>query len=182
MVEVVIDSIRVSLMSQHRVVVLKDTANERYLTIFIGPCEADAITIHLQHLQGGPKPPRPMTHDLLKTVAETMGGKLTKVVINALREEIYYAELVIDIEGREVRVDSRPSDAIALAVRAEVPIFVAESVMERAATTPDEEIAETADEEPAPSEPEPPASGGSDDDLDIFANFVDTLDMDDLDE
>jgi bifunctional DNase/RNase len=54
MVEVVIDSIRVSLMSQHRVVVLKDTANERYLTIFIGPCEADAITIHLQHLQGGP--------------------------------------------------------------------------------------------------------------------------------
>jgi bifunctional DNase/RNase len=123
-----------------------------------------------------------MTHDLLKTVAETMGGKLTKVVINDLREEIYYAELVIDVEGREVRVDSRPSDAIALAVRAEVPIFVAESVMERAATTPDEEIAETADEEPAPSEPEPPASGGSDDDLDIFANFVDTLDMDDLDE
>lgn len=178
MVEVVIDSIRVSLMSQHRVVVLKDTTKERYLTIFIGPCEADAITIHLQHLQGGPKPPRPMTHDLLKTVTETLGGEIRQIVINDLREEIYFAELVIDVNGREVRVDSRPSDAIAVAVRAEVPIFVAEAVMERAATTPDEEIVEAEEEEEEKLADAP----SSDDDLDIFANFVDTLDMDDLDE
>jgi bifunctional DNase/RNase len=177
MVEVVIDSIRVSLMSQHRVVVLKDTAKERYLTIFIGPCEADAITIHLQHLQGGPKPPRPMTHDLLKTVTETLGGEVQQIVINDLREEIYFAELVIDVNGREVRVDSRPSDAIALAVRAEVPIYVAEAVMERAATTPDEEIVEAEEEEEKPTD-----APANDDDLDIFADFVDTLDMDDLDE
>jgi bifunctional DNase/RNase len=163
-------------MSQHRVVVLKDTTSERYLTIFIGPCEADAITIHLQHLQGGPKPPRPMTHDLLKSVAETLGGEVQQIVINDLREEIYYAEIVLDVNGEEVRIDSRPSDAIALAVRAEVPIFVAEEVMERAASTPDEEIVEAEDE----AEEASPAA--SDEDLDIFADFVDTLDMDDLDE
>ncbi|GAB4572182.1 MAG: bifunctional nuclease family protein [Anaerolineae bacterium] len=174
MVEVVIDSIRVSLMSQHRLVVLKDTAAERYLTIFIGPCEADAITIHLQSLQGGSRISRPMTHDLLKSVLETLGGKLKEIVINDLREEVYYAELVVDVDGNELRIDSRPSDAIALAVRADVPIFVADSVMDRAATTPEEEIAEIDEEE------EVPAEESDDDDLDIFADFVDTLDLDDL--
>jgi bifunctional DNase/RNase len=176
MVEVVIDSIRVSLMSQHRLVVLRDTAAERYLTIFIGPCEADAITLHLQALQGGNRISRPMTHDLLKTLMETLGAHLQQIVINDLREEVYFAELVLDVDGTELRIDSRPSDAIALAVRAEVPILVAESVMDRAATTPEEEISEDAEEEVAP-----PKNTGSDDDLDIFADFVDTLDLDDLD-
>lgn len=177
MVEVVIDSIRVSLMSQHRVVVLKDTTGERYLTIFIGPCEADAITIHLQSLQGGSRIARPMTHDLLKTVMETLGGQLKHIVINDLREEVYYAELHVEVDGTELRIDSRPSDAIALAVRAEVPIYVSESVMERAASTPDEEIPETEEKAEPPQQEE-----RGDDDLDIFADFVDTLDLDDLDE
>ena len=175
MVEVVIDSIRVSLMSQHRLVVLKDTTSERFLTIFIGPCEADAITIHLQTLQGGTRISRPMTHDLLKSLMETLGGKLKQIVINDLREEVYFAELIVDVDGNELRIDSRPSDAIALAVRAEVPIFVAESVMDRAATTPEEEITETE------AEPEDTPASDSDDDLDIFADFVDTLGLDDLD-
>ncbi len=177
MVEVVIDSIRVSLMSQHRLVVLRDTTAERYLTIFIGPCEADAITLHLQALQGGSRVARPMTHDLLKSMMETLGGHLKQIVINDLREEVYFAELVVEVDGTELRIDSRPSDAIALAVRAEVPILVADSVMDRAATTPEEEISETEEEE----EVAPPKESGSDDDLDIFANFVDTLDLDDLD-
>ncbi len=176
MVEFVIDSIRVSLMSQHRVVVLKDTTNERFLTIFIGPCEADAITIHLQQMQAGDKISRPMTHDLLKSVMETLGGELKQIIITDLREEIYYAELVIDVDGNEIRVDSRPSDAIAIAVRADVPIFVSEGVMERAASTPDEEIVETEEEE------EIETGKGEDGDLDIFRDFVDTLDLDDLDE
>lgn len=177
MVEVKIDSVRVSLMSQHRVVVLKDISSERYLTIFIGPCEADAITIHLQHLhRGGPKPQRPMTHDLLLTTLETLGGKVQRIHVNDLRDEIYFAEILVDINGEEVRIDSRPSDAIALAVRAEVPIFVAEGVMERAASTPDEELTE---EEETPAAP--PAVQGEDD-LDIFRNFVETLDMDDLED
>ncbi len=177
MVEVVIDSIRVSLMSQHRVVVLKDTTGERYLTIFIGPCEADAITIHLQSLQGGGRISRPMTHDLLKTVMETLVGQLKHILINDLREEVYYAELLVEVDGTELRIDSRPSDAIALAVRANVPIYVSESVMERAASTPDEEISETEDKAEAPHQED-----HGDDDLDIFADFVDTLDLDDLDE
>ncbi len=175
MVEVVIDSIRVSLMSQHRVVVLKDTTSERYLTIFIGPCEADAITVHLQHLQGGPKTLRPLTHDLLKTVMETLGGELRQVVVNDLREEIYFAELVVDVDGREVRIDSRPSDAIALAVRAEVPIFVSEDVMDRAASVPDEEIVETEEEEAEATH------DADDEDLGVFRDFVDSLNLDDLD-
>jgi bifunctional DNase/RNase len=172
MVEVVIDSIRVSLMSQHRVVVLKDTTSERYLTIFIGPCEADAITIHLQQLQGGNKIARPMTHDLLKNVMETLGGNLKQIVINDLREEIYFAELIVDVDGSETRIDSRPSDAIAIAVRADVPIFVSETVMDRAASTPDEEISGEAAED----------SDEDGEELDIFKDFVDTLDLDDLDD
>ena len=171
MVEVVIDSIRVSLMSQHRVVVLKDTTSDRYLTIFIGPCEADAITIHLQSLQGGAQLSRPMTHDLLKNVLETLGGELQHIIINDLHEEVYYAELIVDMDDTEIRIDSRPSDAIALAVRADVSIFVSESVMERAASTPDEEITDTEAEAD---------KSGSDDDLDLFADFVNTLDLDDL--
>lgn len=168
MVEVTIDSIRVSLMSQHRVVVLKEAESERYLTIFIGPCEADAISIHLQHLQGAPKPQRPLTHDLLKSVIENLNGELQRIIINDLREEIYYAELIVDVDGHEIRIDTRPSDAIALAVRADAPIFVEEDVMQRAATTPEEEIDEV--------EEEPPAEEG-DESLDIFKDFVDTLDI-----
>lgn len=178
MVEVVIDSIRVSLMSQHRVVVLKDAANDRYLTIFIGPCEADAITIHLQSLQGGSKLSRPMTHDLLKSVLETLGGKLQYIVINDLSEEVYYAELIVDVDGTEITIDSRPSDAIALAVRAEVPVYVADDVMERASSTPDEEIIEEADDDLPDDESQTDDAA----DLDIFADFLNNLDMDDLDE
>lgn len=175
MVEVVIDSIRVSLMSQHRVVVLKDLDSERYLTIFIGSCEADAITIHLQHLQGGPLPQRPLTHDLLKLLMESLGGELVRIIVNDLRDEIYFAELIIEVDGEEIRVDSRPSDAIALAVRAEVPIFVEDDVMDRAASVPDEEITEDELEE----DDEPIDVG--DEGLSLFKDFVDTLDLDDLD-
>jgi len=112
-------------------------------------------------------------------MAETLGGKLLQIVINDLRDEIYFAELVIDVDGKEIRVDSRPSDAIALAVRAEVPIFVAESVMERAATTPDVEIAEVVPEEETEADIDKPDDKG---DLDIFRDFVDTLDLDDLED
>ena len=176
MIKVTVDSVRASLLSQHRVVVLKEEGMERFLAIWIGPYEADAITIHLQQMQAGDKISRPMTHDLLKSVMETLGGELRQIIITDLREEIYYAELVIDVDGSEIRVDSRPSDAIAIAVRADVPIFVSEGVMERAASTPDEEIVETEEEE------EIEAGKGEDGDLDIFRDFVDTLDLDDLDE
>ena len=176
LVQVEIDSIRVSLMSQQRIVILKDRKNERFLTIWIGPCEADAITVELQNVEVA----RPLTHDLLKSVVGQMGGKIKHIIVNDLRDDIFYARIIVELTGGDMEIDSRPSDAIALAVRAKVPIFVAESVMEKAAITPDEEIdADTEDmldldfgfeddEEP------------SEEDLDAFQDFLDTLDLDDL--
>ena len=144
MIEVVIDSIRISLMSQHRVVILKEPDSERYLPIWIGPCEADAITIELQGVQVA----RPMTHDLLKTLVKEMGAKVSHVLVNDLRNETFYAHVVLDVNGRSLELDSRPSDAIALAVRARVPIYVDETVMDKAAITPEEE-AEPGEETPS---------------------------------
>jgi hypothetical protein len=172
MIEVTIDSIRVSLMSQHRVVVLKDIQRERYLPIWIGPCEAEAITVKLQDMPT----PRPLTHDLIRSVIREMGGKVVQVLINDLRQEVYYARIVIDVSGEQVEIDARPSDAIALAVRVNVPIFVAESVMDKAAREPDEDIEKEAASEGTPEEKV------DDKRLSAFADFVDTLDLDDLED
>lgn len=182
MIEVVIDSIRVSLMQQQRIVVLKELHADRYLVIWIGGYEADAITVELQEVPF----PRPMTHDLLKSIIEQVGGRLAHVLINDLRKDVYYARLVIEINGRSIEVDSRTSDAIALAVRARAPIFVAESVMERAGIEPEEDIQDESlypeaqyEEEAAPAEETPPVDPKS---LGAFADFVNSLDLDDLEE
>jgi len=176
MIEVNIDSIRVSLMSQHRVVVLKDINSDRYLTIWIGPAEADAITIELQDMP----PKRPLTHDLLKSVIGELGGRVVHVVISELREDVYYARIVIEIDGKQIEVDSRSSDAIALAVRVKTPIFVADSVMRRAGFKPDEDIEQeviTGSDEPAKEGDE----NVNEEKLSAFADFVNSLDID-LDE
>ncbi|MEO8395627.1 MAG: bifunctional nuclease family protein, partial [Chloroflexota bacterium] len=96
MIEVIIDSIRVSLMSQYRIVILKDTNSDRYLPIWIGPCEADAITTELQEMP----PQRPLTHDLLKSMIRELGGKVVNILINDLRHDVYYARIVIDLGGK----------------------------------------------------------------------------------
>lgn len=166
MIEVIIDSIRVSLMSQHRIVILKDVNSDRYLPIWIGPCEADAITIELQEVP----PQRPLTHDLLKSAIRELGGSVTQILISDLRNDVYYARVVVEINGRQVEIDSRPSDAIALAVRVKAPIFVAEMVMERAAIQPEEDV-----EREAASRP-----GEGTEKLSAFTDFVDTLDLDDM--
>ncbi|GIL11671.1 MAG: bifunctional nuclease family protein [Chloroflexi bacterium] len=171
MIEVIIDSIRVSLMSQHRVVVLKDVNSERYLPIWIGPCEAEAITVKLQDMPT----PRPLTHDLLKSVIHELGGRVVHILISDLRQDVYYARIVVDVAGEQLEIDSRPSDAIALAVRVSAPIFVSETVMDRAATEPDEDV-----EKEAASET--PASEVDESRLSAFADFVDTLDFDDLED
>ena len=168
MIEVTIDSIRVSLMSQHRIVILKDVASDRYLPIWIGPCEADAITVELQEVEVS----RPLTHDLLKSMVSQMGAEVVHISINELRNDVFYARIVLEFNGRRLEIDSRPSDAIALAVRVHVPIFVDDGVMERAANTPEQEV-----------EGEPPQGGETPDErLSIFKDFVDTLDLDDLDD
>lgn len=172
MIEVIIDSIRVSLMSQHRVVVLKDMNSERYLPIWIGPCEAEAITVKLQEVPA----PRPLTHDLLRNVIRELGGKVVHILISDLRQEVYYARIVIDVAGEQMEIDSRPSDAIALAVRVSVPIFVAETVMDKAATEPDEDVEKEAASDTIAGE------GVDETRLSAFADFVDTLDLDDLED
>ena len=165
MVEVVIDSIRVSLMSPQRIVILKEMDSERFLPIWIGPFEADAITLSLQELEVA----RPMTHDLLRNVLQVLGAQVLQVRITELRDDVYYAQIVISMNGREMEIDSRPSDALALAVRVHVPIFVAEVVMDEAASIPEADVdADDATEE-------------SDKRLDVFKDFVETLNLDDLD-
>lgn len=165
MVEVVIDSIRVSLMSPQRIVILKELDSERFLPIWIGPFEADAITLSLQELEVA----RPMTHDLLRNILQVLGAQVLQVKITELREDVFYACIVISVNGREMEIDSRPSDALALAVRVHVPIFVAEVVMDEAASIPEAEV--DADD----------ATEKGDERLEIFKDFVETLDLDNLD-
>ncbi len=166
MVEVTIDSVRVSLMSQHRIVVLKETGSTRFLPIWIGPFEADAITIELQ----GVEVARPLTHDLLKAMIEELGAEILQVTITDLRNDTFYAEISLQVNGRRLLVDSRPSDAIALAVRARVPVLVADSVMEQAAITPEEDLEGGApvDAGDVPDEAGPPEA---------FKEFLEGLDL-----
>lgn len=173
MVEVAIDCIRMSLMSQNRVVILKEKDGERYLPIWIGHFEADAITFQLQNIVHK----RPLTHDLLKSVIQDIGGEVKYILVSELRrsDDIFYAKIVVEMDDKEIEVDARPSDAIALAVRVEVPIYVNDEVMAMAAVSPEEDIEAAAlegEEAAAPDE----------DRLQIFKDFVDTLDLDNLED
>ena len=172
MIEVTIDSVRVSLMSQHRVVVLKEIDGDRYLPIWIGPFEADAITIQLQ----GVEVARPMTHDLLMRIITTLEAQVLRVVINDLQSETFFAAIVIDAAGELVDIDARPSDAIALAVRARVPIFIAETVMDRASILAETDVhmPEADETGHATGKGQKEEEGG----LDIFREFVEGLDID----
>ena len=164
MVEVKIDSIRVSLMNQHRVVVLKDADSDRYLPIWIGPFEADAITIQLQGVQV----PRPLTHDLLKSFIRELGVRVSHVLVSELRNDTFFARIVVDVNGKSMDIDSRPSDAIALAVRVGAPIFVSEQVMDLASITPEEELNAEG------------TTAAEAEDLAAFRDFVESLNLDDL--
>jgi uncharacterized protein len=170
MIEVKIDSIRVSLMSQHRVVVLKEIDTERYLPIWIGPFEADAITIQLQGVQVA----RPLTHDLLKSIIDEMGATVSHVMVNELKNDTFFARIVMDINGSSMEIDARPSDAIALAVRVNAPLFVADEVMEMASIIPEKALEEES------LESEEPISAEEEEQLSAFRDFINELDLDDL--
>jgi bifunctional DNase/RNase len=170
MIEVKIDSIRVSLMSQHRVVVLKEVDTERYLPIWIGPFEADAITVQLQEIQVA----RPLTHDLLKSIIDEMGARVSHVMVSELKNDTFYARIVMDVNGDSMEIDARPSDAIALAVRVHAPLFVAEEVMELASIVPEPNL------EVGPDDEAEPLSEEEEEKLTIFRDFINELDLDDL--
>jgi bifunctional DNase/RNase len=177
MVEVAIDSVRVSLMSPQRLVVLREMGHERFLPIWVGPYEAEAITVALQEVEVV----RPLTHDLLKNVFGSFKAQIVRVEIVALRDEIYFGNIVAEVSGKPLNIDSRPSDAIALAVRAHVPILVHPSVMDEAGIIPEDDI--TAQAPPperaakASSAPAPlPGGDGGDERLSVFEDFLDKLD------
>lgn len=199
MIEVEIHSIRVSLMSNLRVVLLKDIHAEVYLPIFIGTFEADAISMELKDKR---LHDRPLPHDLMKNMIETMDAEVDHILINDMRMDIYYARIVLETEDEQREVDSRPSDALALAIRTKAPIFVSEAVMNSSGVSPDEplDIQDLeADEQQTYSlsqfidsdEPFPSQIIMDDDRVDetveeeefsAFSDFLNTLDLDELDE
>ncbi|HLB45265.1 MAG TPA: bifunctional nuclease family protein [Candidatus Limnocylindrales bacterium] len=151
--EMVVESVRVHMLSSQHVVILRDTGHDRYLPIWIGPWEANAIAMRLQ----GVTPERPMTHDLFSQALSELGVTLKRIIVSDLAEDTFRARLLLQVDGRELDLDARPSDAIALAVRSGVPIFATDSVLDRAGVVP-----EGADEEK----------------LSVFREFVNSLNVD----
>lgn len=174
MIEVQIDSVRVHLMTPQRLVVLKQMDSERYLPIWVGPYEAEAITVALQEVEMV----RPLTHDLLKNVFGAFNARITRIEIVKLQNEIFYGSIIAELNGREIHVDSRPSDAIALSVRAHVPILVHPSVMEEAGIIPEQDMPEGETAEPEEKSESAPLPEESSERLSVFEDFLEKLDFD----
>jgi bifunctional DNase/RNase len=187
LVEMVVESVRVHMLSNRHVVILKDSDRDRYLPIWIGPWEASAIAMRLQGLT----PERPLTHDLFAAAIDALGVRIERIVIAALAEETFHARLVLARPDGEVEIDARPSDALALAVRTNARIYAAEGVLEQAALGADSVLGEEGGE----AEDEAIDAGGSrrrgraaplesfgdaivDPRLDVFRDFVNSLDPD----
>jgi uncharacterized protein len=176
MVEVVIDSIRVSLMSQQRIVILREVHAERYLPIWIGVYEAEAITLALQEVEVA----RPLTWDLLKNIFSALNARVARVEVVALKDDTYYGNIVAEADGHVLNIDSRPSDALALSVRAHVPILVARSIMDMAGITPEEDLRDKP-EPKVEKHSEGPAEPEGEERLSVFEDFFEKLDLEDLD-
>jgi len=187
LVEMVIESVRVHMLSNRHVVILKDPEGDRYLPIWIGAWEASAIAMRLQGLAAE----RPLTHDLFAAALDRLGVRVERVVINELTDETYHARIHLERDGVQVEVDARPSDALALAVRAEVPIFAADEVLAQAALAadPDEEASadddegeDDADTAERPRRRKPPVeqvgNAPADPRLDMFRDFINSLEVD----
>lgn len=153
--EMVVESVRVRMYTSEHVVILKEVGRERYLPIWIGPWEAAAIAMKLQDAT----PERPLTHDLFTTTLARIGAVIRQVIISDMTDETFRARLLVDIDGRSLDIDARPSDAIALAIRAGVTVYATEAVLERAGVTP----------EPTDDQGEK---------LAVFRDFVNSLDVD----
>lgn len=177
MIETVVESIRVSLVTQHRVVILKEVDGERHLPIWIGSYEAEAIAMELQGVTAS----RPLPYDLMRSIIDDLGGAVERISVTDLSDDVFFARIILQQNGREIEVDSRPSDAIALAVRAHVPIMVDEAVMEKAGVV----LSGDDEGEIEPHESTPPElerAGDVDEErLSVFRDFINTLDLDDFD-
>jgi len=175
MVEVVIDSIRVSLISQQRIVILREADADRYLPIWIGIYEAEAIALALQDVEVA----RPLTWDLLKNIFSMLDAHIIRVEVTSLHDDTYYGNIVAEFDGRTLDIDSRPSDAIALAVRAHVPILVSRPILDSVGVIPEEDMQETSKDKGQPDESS--ATEISEENLSVFEDFIENLDIDDED-
>jgi len=120
-----VDKLGIDLLSHDPVVILKDVEGKRFLPILIGPFEATAIALALENTPV----PRPLSHDLMKSIIEALKAKVLRVVINDIHENTFYARIVLEYGGKNLEIDARPSDSIALALRTNAPIFVSEKII-----------------------------------------------------
>jgi len=175
--ELTIESIRLSLMNYQRVVILREKDSDRYLPIWIGPAEADAIAVRLQDVAVA----RPLTHDLLRNLIENLGGRVAYIVVNDLSNDTFFARIVLDVNGETMEIDSRPSDAIALAVRVDAPIYAEDTVLDRAGVVLDEE-GQVQEEGAGEMEPRKAVDPAELERLGAFKDFIAGLDLSDFDE
>jgi len=167
LIEVSVDSIRIHMPTAQHLVILKEKEADRYLPIWIGSSEAQAIA---SKISGNPLG-RPLTHDLMATAFGDLGISVRRIVVTRLADQVFYARLYVKQNGRDLDFDARPSDAIALAVRVECPIFVATEVMESAGIIPDADEGTDKDRTEGPIDEER---------LAVFRDFVNSLDLPEL--
>lgn len=128
MLEMKVHGVNLDVMTNQPVIILKDTNEHRFLPIWIGQFEATSILMEIQ----GIRPSRPLTHDLLKNMIDVLKARVSKIIVNDLKKGTFYAQIYLALKSLNIQIDARPSDAIALAVRTKVPIYVAEEVIEKA--------------------------------------------------
>ena len=172
MLELEIESIRVRQETQQRAVVLKVKDSDLYLPIFIGQFEVEAIRFKLM----GVEVQRPMTHDLLGSVIGDLGGSIHSIVVSELKNDTFFAKIVIDSNGTLIEIDARPSDALALAVRSEAPIYAEDEVVEKAGVSLDFEKQDSSGEEDEGKQVNEEELEG----LSAFTDFIDSLDLEDI--
>lgn len=180
MIEVIIDSVRVSLTNQQRIVVLRDINAERYLPIWIGPYEAESITIALQEIEVS----RPQTHDLIRNILHQMNARLLRVEVLSLRDDVFYGNLIVELNGETIEIDSRPSDALAMAARTHAKILVSEEVMSSAGIVPEIDIQDSEMNQPSSRQGKNKTQDEeiSEERLSVFEDFLGSLDIGGLDD
>ena len=180
MIEVVIDSIRVGLMSQQRVVILREAEAERCLAIWIDPYMAEQITFALQEVEVA----RPMTHDLIREMLRSLDARVTRVEVLSLKGDVFYGNIVVEVDHKTLNVDSRPSDALNIAVRTHVPILVSKEVMDAAGIIPEEDLGEGENgiDEALEEKEGDLLEGEGEGRLEVFEDFLENLDIDDDDD
>jgi uncharacterized protein len=180
-IEATVESIRVSMVTQNRVVILREVGGNRHLPIWIGSYEAEAIALELQ----GVAPTRPLPYDLMCTMLDELGADLDRVIITDLNHKVYYATMVLVVGDRTIEIDARPSDALALAIRSDARILIEDAVMESASITVLEEG--TVDQTESDilysggTQENPGSESDASPDLGVFRDFINSLDLDDFD-